>query len=123
MREMLITNNALVKQELNENCEMVYTEGSYIETLKIVRDYVHRGHKLLSHPLSGSVKPNENPFKSVLISKNATKLDLNSLHIIENSILVAEKFPIKFKNLSPEMRTDFQRVDYALIKSAFCNKI
>ena len=63
---LIITNNTLVKEKLGENYHVEYEDLSYEDTLRKVRDRVYLGHKLLTHPLSGSVKPNETPYKSVM---------------------------------------------------------
>lgn len=82
---IIITNNPLVPQMLDEEHEVDYSEISYEDVLGKVRDRIHEGHLLLSHPLSGSVKPNETPYKSVMISRKAGKLDERSLSIIEGA--------------------------------------
>ncbi|MDD2216736.1 MAG: GrdX family protein, partial [Eubacteriales bacterium] len=95
--------------------------GSYKDVLICVRDRIHEGHTLLTHPLSGSVKPNETPYKSILISKIAKDLDLVSLQIIEDSINTYEKFmknSRKYGNTNPEQLKDFQKVDYELLMGA-----
>lgn len=118
MPDILFTNNKRAEEAYKNICAVVYAESSMEDLLKLVRDYIHKGHRLLSHPLSGSVKPNENPFKSVLVSSAKGDLDLDSLRIIENCIAVTAKFPVKFKTLTDEMRADFQKIDQSLIKNA-----
>ncbi len=59
--------------------------------MSYVRDKVHEGHELATHPLSGSVKPNETPYKTIMISEKKGVLDFNSLKIIEDSIATAKK--------------------------------
>ena len=72
---IVVTNNPLVLDKLQETHEVMYREVSYEELLKEVRDRIHEGHLLLTHPLSGSVKPKETPYKSVLISVGKEKID------------------------------------------------
>ena len=72
---MVITNNPLVRSRLDDTHEVIYLELSYEELLKVVRDRIYEGHRLLTHPLSGSVKPKETPYKSVLISERKEKVD------------------------------------------------
>lgn len=115
---IIITNNPLIKKHY-ENATML--EGKiYLEVLETVRDYIHQGHRLLTHPLAGSVKPNQNPYRTVLISKNSEKLDFNSLSLIENAIKVAKKM-LDDKDTpkwSQSIKEDFQFVDKSLIDSA-----
>ena len=106
--------------------EMIPPEEELCELLNVSRptvrqaltDLVHEGYKLLSHPLSGSIKPNETPFKSILISAVKEPLDYQSVEIIENSIVTCDKFKVKFPVLPEQVRKDFQLLDCTLIKSA-----
>ncbi len=64
----IITNNPLVREKLGQDYQVEFYECSYEDILEKVKDEVYRGCKLLTHPLSGSVKPNETPYKSVMVS-------------------------------------------------------
>lgn len=118
---MIITNNPLVPEKLMGTDMVVYREISYEEVLRDVRDRIHVGHRLLSHPLSGSVKPNETPYKSVMISKERGKVDEDSLTIIENAIQACRKFEFKSDQYRPEVYGDFQTVDLSLLESALAS--
>ena len=86
--------------------------------LRTVRDLCHCGHRLLSHPLSGSVKPNETPYKSILVSETASATDVESVQLIEKAIEVMNRFgPIRRKWHEKELH-DFQLVDESLIADA-----
>lgn len=117
-----ITNNKMVLDELGSSMEVLYTEGTLMDVLILSRDYVHKGYRLLTHPLSGSVKPNETPYKTVLISKtNGKTIDMESLSIIESSIHTSEKL-LKDKGTpkwSQKLLEDFRLIDFDLIMSAF----
>ncbi|KPU27073.1 GrdX protein [Caloranaerobacter sp. TR13] len=124
MGKILITNNPLVKDQLSEYIDIEYYETDYLNILRKVRDKVHLGHKLLSHPLSGSIKPNETPYKSIIISSDRGYLDYDSLIIIEGSIQTAEKFIRDFKtpNWPEKILIDFQTIDLSLIKDVVINE-
>ncbi|WP_130807533.1 GrdX family protein [Senegalia massiliensis] len=117
MTEYIITNNPLVHKRYNEKFKVDYLKISYIEVLEYVRDKIHLGHKLLTHPLSGSIKPNETPYKSVIISKETNTLDIESLMVIEDSIVTADKFINKIGNRKYDENSleDFKVVDLSLI--------
>lgn len=120
MKNILVTNNSLVNETYKENIEIIYLESlDYLKVLETVRDKVHLGHKLLTHPLSGSVKPNETPFKSVIISEEVGSMDFDSLNIIEESILTAKKFldQRKIKDWPDEVLKDFRTIDFSIITS------
>ena len=114
----IITNNPLVMEKLADGHNVIYLDVSYEEVLLEVRNRIHQGAQLLSHPLSGSVKPGETPYKSVLVSKTKGKTDIESLEIIEKAIETCTKFPIKWKDFKDEVIEDFKLIDYTLISSA-----
>ena len=118
---MVITNNPLVRSRLDDKHEVIYLELSYEELLKVVRDRIYEGHRLLTHPLSGSVKPKETPYKSVLISERKEKVDGESVRLIENAILVCQKFQDKSKYYKEEVYKDFQLVDWTLLESGLAS--
>lgn len=80
---------------------------------------VHKGAKLLTHPLMGSIKPNETPFRSIIITEGIN-LDVESLTIIESSIAAFEKFQRdnKVPVWSEKVLEDFRFVDLKLFESA-----
>ena len=120
MEIILITNNCNVYEKYRDHMDITYDESfSYLEILEYTRDKVHQGHELLTHPLSGSIKPNETPYKSILISKRKDKLDFSSLNIIEESIKTTEKF-LNNKitpNWTEKVLEDFRVIDLSLIEN------
>jgi len=114
----IITNNQLVFRELKDTYQIEFIQGNHIEVLVKGRDYIHQGHTLLTHPLAGSVKPNETPYKTIAISWNKHELDLKSVEIISSSIQVCEKFSLNPKEYLEEVLEDFMEIDYSLIVSA-----
>ena len=115
---IIITNNPMVKERLGEQYNVDFEELSYEGTLRKVRDLVHEGYQLLSHPLSGSVKPNETPYKSIMVSAKKRDIDLQSMDIIQNAIMACGKFQFKSDKYKPEVYEDFQVIDFTLISSA-----
>ena len=115
---MIITNNPLVKEKLGEDYHVEYEELSYEDTLKKVQKMIFQGYRLLTHPLSGSVKPNETPYKSVMLSETPEGLDAQAMQIIASAIQACGKFQFKSDLYKPQVDADFQLVDYTLISSA-----
>lgn len=123
MREQLIiiTNNPLSQKKFQDEYEVIFVDKEMKEVYNIVRDKIHMGHKLLTHPLMSSIKPNETPYRTICVSKEKNKgVDLDSLSIIESSIMTLKKF----LNISPlpqyneKILNDFQLIDYDLIYHA-----
>ncbi|EEG73414.1 hypothetical protein CLOHYLEM_06524 [[Clostridium] hylemonae DSM 15053] len=117
-RYIIITNNPLVPEKIGGTHNVEYKEISYEEVLRTVRDRIHEGHTLLSHPLSGSVKPNETPYKSIMLSAGKGEVDPGSVVIIENAIEACRKFVFKSDKYKPEVYDDFQMIDWTLLESA-----
>ncbi len=122
MDNIIITNNKLVFEKYKSLYNVVYDENySYLDVLEYVRNKVHEGHILITHPLSGSIKPNETPYKTIIISKKKeSTVDFSSLSIIEDSIATAKKF-LNNKptpNWTERVLDDFRVIDLSLIENA-----
>lgn len=117
---ILITNNKLVYEKYKDQLEVLYDEEfNYVGILEMVRNKIHEGYGLLTHPLSGSVKPNETPYKSILLSDNKSELDTRGLMIVEESILTARKFlnDKQTPNWTERILDDFRVIDFSLISN------
>lgn len=115
---IIITNNPMSKTNLEERYDLDYIDGTVIDVFKRVRDYIHLNHRLLTHPLVSSIKPNEIPFRTIIISKmKDNNIDIYSLELIENSISTTEKFLRDFgiPNWSEKILEDFQLIDFDII--------
>lgn len=118
---IIVTNNPMSKEQFESKYTVVFIKGSMMDILKKVRNNIHEGHKLLTHPLMSSVKPNETPYRTICISKEKLReVDLQSLSIIEESIMSTEKFLNDFKTpeWNEKILLDFQLIDYDLIYHA-----
>ncbi|SHI04930.1 hypothetical protein SAMN02745196_02544 [Clostridium collagenovorans DSM 3089] len=117
----IVTNNPLSLEKFKGEFEVEFIDGEVSEVYKVIRDKIHMGHKLLTHPLMSSIKPNETPYRTVCLSvKKIQGVDLDSLSLIENSIMTLDKF----LNISPlpkyseDIMYDFQVIDHDLIHHA-----
>ena len=117
---IIISNNLKAKEFFEkEQIEVLYTDGDYKEVLYTVRDRVQLNYHLLTHPLSGSIKPNETPYKSIAVKKEKD-LDLLSLELISNAIEVYNKLQKDLKTplWTKSILEDFMVIDLDLIKNA-----
>lgn len=112
---LIITNNPKIVDEIKFG-EIVFKEESYIDILKESRKLIHMGYELLSHPLYGSIKPNETPYRTIVLRKNNV-LDTNSLLLIEEAIMTATKFMTNKKTplWTDRVLDDFQIIDLDII--------
>lgn len=118
---IIVTNNALVYETYHQKIEIKYLEHhTFLQVLEYCRDEIHLGAQILTHPLTGSVKPNETPFKSIMLEIKKGPLDVDSLTLISNAIEVTTKFlnNHQVKDWPQKILDDFKVIDYGLITSA-----
>ncbi|MEG1930273.1 MAG: GrdX family protein [Anaerovorax sp.] len=127
MKVMLITNNNKVFENYEDQAEIIFlAEGTYMDVLYKARDYVHKGYQLLSHPLSGSLKPNQTPYKSIVLENHTSDMEQchESIMFMENSIESAEKF-LSYKrtpNWTDKVKEDFKTIDLSFLQGSI-NKL
>lgn len=117
----IVTNNPMSKEKFEGKYKVEFIDVPQLDILKKVRNYIHKGNRILTHPLMGSVKPNETPYRTVCVSTEVVDgVDLKSLEIIENSIVTTEKFLRDFNTpqWSEKILADFQLIDSDLIDHA-----
>ena len=119
---IILTNNPDVEESLKDK-NVLRIDGTYRDVLIRARDLVHQGHRLLTHPLMGSLKPNETPYRTSAVSSEKGALDTDSLLLIENAIETFDKFaqvtrPDRGINTPERMLADFRMIDLSLITSA-----
>ena len=120
---IIVTNNPKIRETFIKH-ELIWVEGSYRDVLVSVRDKVHQNYKLLTHPLSGSVKPNETPYKTIAL-ESGTALDVDSLMMIENALerhdlLQADKAT---PNWVDRVLDDFMVIDHDLFSNAILGRL
>lgn len=114
----ILTNNPLVPACLEGRGPYTisfYPEKTLREILVMARDLVYAGHALYTHPLSGSLKPNETPYKSVIVSTEQGEFDAWQGGLMEKAIATADKFPPIHRKYSEQELRDFQLIDYDLL--------
>ena len=119
----IVTNNRLCRDKYGSQVEMDYLEnGSYLDLLLKVKDYIQKGWCLETHPMTGSLTPNQTPSKSVMISNRPVdREDFYTQEItMENSVSICQKFQaIRQTPDWPEhLREDYREVDLSLIEGA-----
>lgn len=112
----IITNNPQVAARYPDAAQ--YREASVSDIFLAVRDAVHLGATLISHPLAGSVKPNENPYRSVAIAPRRGPVDPRSLALAEGAIETLRKLGRKERAYDARALEDFQVIDLDLMHSA-----
>jgi len=121
MKCLLYSNNPLLQSFsllAEEGVELHMVEGGYRDVLVAVRDKVYAGHALLTHPLAGSIKPNQTPYRSVMLEEKPRAADAASCEIIAQAIEVYDRFPPRSAGWSEAMLADLRQIDRYLVESA-----
>ncbi len=121
---ILLSNNPLVERKLNngllgENINISLKSCNGLDEVMIeTRNLIHKGYNLVSHPLAGSVKPAQNPYRSIIVEEDKG-LNYDSLKTIENAIQKLKKFQKNKieKNYPSDILEDYQVIDHSLISS------
>lgn len=114
---VLVTNNPLVRNSMGKDYAIYFVEGGYRDVLIKVRDMVHLGHGLYTHPLAGSIKPNQTPYRTVALSRKIREFSMEDSQIISNSIIVWDKFAPP-RSFPKRTLNDLQTADLSLIWEA-----
>ncbi len=115
----IVTNNPKVIKQFSEKYKIIEAQDIY-EVMSKTRDLIHTGYSLETHPLSGSVKPVQTPYKSIILSKKGTDLDVDSLLIWEKARDKVAMFSEHHTDrMYPEViLEDYQEIDFSLVSSA-----
>ena len=106
MKYTIVTNNPAVKKEFNN---VLFIDGTYEDVLIKVRDMVHQGVELISHPLGASIRMLFSPYFSIIVGEKKDKFNDYHIETIESSI-------INYRNVNEGRKTDMKNAhDYALI--------
>ena len=116
-----ISNNPNLKGHVQS---LDYLDGGALDVLYAGRDLIHLGWELLDNPLYGNFKPNQQPYRSLILKKDCSRggaIDLQSLDLIENAIRVFESSPKLMRpgELTERIDNDFRYLDFILLEETF----
>ena len=124
---ILMTNNPYFQQSLDSS-NLMFLHGTSLDVLVAARDAVHLGSSLLTHPLYGNLRPNQQPFRSVLLQNPAQQerssvfpADLESISLIEEAVLLYRGYGSRLsvkENLPDATREDYAFVDSELMRES-----
>ena len=115
LEEIIISNNPKVAEEYQQ---VRWIEGEVVEVLTTVRDLLHKGHELVSHPLPPSLNLMSSPVRSVLMTQSqSNKVNSTHLEMLESSIHKLE-LQLNESGLDHQQLADYILLDYNFISSA-----
>ena len=113
MSYQFVTNNPrLIDKE-----GAIPVDGPFRDVLVKVRDMVHAGYELISHPLFASSRMMFSPYRTILMGGKLDAPRVEFIEIIENSILSYDNAMAR-RRRQPEHDDDYAYVDESLFYSA-----
>lgn len=112
---LIITNNPTVKNI--PNAKIYFVAGNQCHVLYQVFNKIAEGHSLLSHPLAGSIKPEDNPYRSVVLTSSTAEVDGAALNMLEHCLEKVETRVIN-DHIADQLKRDFQLIDKELLDNA-----
>lgn len=107
--------------------EAQFMEAPALSVLKRGRDLIHLGWELEANPLYGNLKPNQQPYRTLVLKfekgKSGPQIDFYSLQLIESAISVYSESKILREpgDMSEEIDLDYKFVDFALMEETLKN--
>lgn len=113
----LLTNNDRVYEKYKDTLEVILLD-SYEEVLIKARDMVYDRHILLTHPQASSLKPNQTPYRSVVVYPKGEEDNMKDILLIEKCIETFRQWqeiaPTP-KNYAEKVADDFKTIDLSVV--------
>lgn len=113
----LVTNNDRVYEKYKDRLTVILLD-TYEEVLIKVRDLVYDRHVLLTHPQASSLKPNQTPYRSVVVYPKGEEDNTKDIMLIEKCLQVFGEWqdiaptPDKYED---KVANDFKTIDLSVI--------
>lgn len=113
----LLTNNSQVYEKYKDQMQVIFLED-YEKVLIKVRDMVYDRHILLTHPQASSLKPNQTPYRSILVYPAEGEDNIKDAMLIEKCIETYRQWqdiaPTP-KDYETKVAEDFKCIDLSVI--------
>lgn len=118
-KAIIITNNDRVYEKYKKEMQVILLD-SYEDVLIKTRDMVYNRHILLTHPQASSLKPNQTPYRSVVVYPKGEEDNMKDIMLIEKCIETYRQWqeiaPTP-KNYAEKVANDFKTIDLSVIEN------
>ena len=121
---LTVTNNPYIIERV-KGAKLL--KGTALDVMTEARNLVHAGWNLVTSPLYGNFKPNQQPYRTIVLSKwkgvNNMPTDFEFLNYLEEAISIYKDAPIirQVGEFSEEIDIDFRQLDFMLMSKTFQN--
>lgn len=116
-KAILITNNDRVYEKYKDNLTVILLD-TYEEVLLRTRDMVYDRHVLLTHPQASSLKPNQTPYRSIVVYPKCEEDNTKDIMLIENCMETYRQWQEIAKtpdSYQEKVAEDFKTIDLSVI--------
>lgn len=110
----VVTNNPLF---FGSEFRTEVVDGGFEDVLLKVRNMIHQGHELISHPLGASIRMMYSPYRSVLVGEKTDTMNNFYVEVIEGSIDTYRK-NTGHRNIDQSNANDYALIDKHLLLEA-----
>lgn len=116
-KAILVTNNDRVYEKYKDQMTVILLD-TYEEVLIKARDLVYDRHVLLTHPQASSLKPNQTPYRSIVVYPKGEEDNIKDIMLIEKCLQVFAEWqeiapsPEKYEG---KVANDFKTIDLSVI--------
>ena len=118
-KAIIITNNDRVYEKYKKEMQVILLD-SYEDVLIKTRDMVYNRHILLTHPQASSLKPNQTPYRSVVVYPKGEEDNMKDIMLIEKCIETYRQWqeiaPTP-KNYAEKVANDFKTIDLSGVEN------
>lgn len=117
-----ITNNPDLSDCIS-NFELI--DGTALDVMTKARDLVHVGWQLTANPLYGNFKPNQQPYRTLVLHKDKKThnppADIESLKLLDDAMTIYRTAPVIRRpfELPVDIDKDFRYLDFVLMQETF----
>ena len=118
-KAIIITNNDRVYSKYKNEIQCILLE-SYEDVLIKVRDMIYDRHILLTHPQASSLKPNQTPYRSIIVYPKNNEDNMNDVLLIEKCLEVFKAWQdiaLTPKKYESRVSEDFKTIDLSIIEN------
>ena len=116
---ILVTNNDRAAEKWGDKVEQVVLVETYEEVLLKARDLIHTKHKLLTHPQASSLKPNQTPYRTILLYQQTEEDNTGDVCLIEEAMETFEKWNRirQTPEYGENVDYDYKTIDLSMIEN------
>ena len=116
---ILVTNNDRVYLKYRDEIKCILLDN-YEDVLIKVRDMVYDRHILLTHPQASSLKPNQTPYRSIIVYPDKNAENIKDILLIEKCLEVFrawQDIALTPKKYESRVSEDFKTIDLSIIEN------